>query len=213
MLGPAGNNRDSTQDKFRILIIGHQADVARLLLTSLTTAGFECHHALDGDAGLTSFHANRPHLVLLDLSIPGLSGRDICGQIRAASLIPIITVAEADSETEQLEAFRLGADDYVTPPINAKLLVARILAFLRRVYRYDPEMVAQQQAHHEARAAAHAAERHATDFVSVPPGWALCNTCNYMGPRPKFERFNPDKVMVMICPVCLHKEDISYSIG
>ena len=213
MLGPIGSNRDATQDKFRILIIGHQAEVARLLLTTLTTAGFECHHALDGEAGLTSFHASRPHLVLLDLCIPGLSGREICGQIRAASMIPIITVTEADSETEQLEAFRLGADDYVTPPLNAKLLVARILAFLRRVYRYDPEMVAQQQSRQEAHAAAEAAQRKAADFVTVPSGWALCNTCSYMGPREKFERFNPDHVMVMICPVCHHKEDISYSIG
>ena len=113
MLGPIGSNRDATQDKFRILIIGHQMDVARLLLTSLTNAGFECHHAPDGDAGITSFHANRPHLVLLDLNVEGLSGHDICGQMRAVSMIPIITIAGADSETEQLEAFRLGADDYV----------------------------------------------------------------------------------------------------
>lgn len=213
MLDPTGSNRDATQDKFRILIIGHPADVARLLLTSLTTAGFECHHAVDGDGGMTSFYANRPHLVLLDLSIAGLAGLDICGQIRAVNLIPVITVAEADSEAEQLEAFRLGADDYITPPINTKLLVARILAFLRRVYRYDPEMGAQQQARQEGRAAALAAERRAADFVTVPPGWALCNACNYMGPRPKFERFNPDKIMVMVCPVCHDKEDISYSIG
>lgn len=210
MLGSVGATRDSAQETFRILIIEHDAELARLLMTSLSTAGFECRHAPDGDAGITSFHMSQPHLVLLDLSVPGRSGHSVCAKIRETSLIPIITLTAAPSEADQMEAFKIGADDFVLKPISPKLLVARVLAFLRRVYRYDPELQTQIKLRQRDR---EAAQRQALGTTLVPPGWASCNTCNYMGPRERFERFNPDGAMVMICPNCHHKEDISFAIG
>ncbi|MBV9866655.1 MAG: response regulator transcription factor [Abitibacteriaceae bacterium] len=210
MLGPAGSTRDSAQETFRILIIEHDTDLARLLMTSLATAGFECRHAPDGDAGISSFAMSHPHLVLLDLAIPGLSGHDVCAKIRETSLIPVITLTAATSEAEQLEAFKIGADDFVLKPVSPKLLVARVLAFLRRVYRYDPELQTQIRMRERDR---QAAQRQALGTTLVPTGWASCNICNYMGPRERFERFNPEGAMVMICPNCHHKEDISFSIG
>src|SRR4028119_1747429 len=123
--------------KFRVLIIEDDADNAHLLAAHLRLNGLECHCSADGKSGLDAFHRLKPHLVLLDLMMPVLNGYEVCSHIRACSTVPIIMITAKVTSEEQVQGFLCGADDYVAKPFESALLLARITAQLRRVYRYD----------------------------------------------------------------------------
>ena len=113
-------------------------DSIRLALTlALEDEGYEVREAADGRTGLEMFAAQEPDLVLLDLRLPDLSGFEVARQLRASSIVPIIIVT-AQTDTHDLVAgLEAGADDYVTKPIVAKELAARIRALLRRVQLHE----------------------------------------------------------------------------
>src|SRR5688500_14085714 len=112
--------------KFRVLVIEDDTEVARLILLNLSRAGLDCRYAPDGPTCLSAFIEADPHLVLLDLMLPGFDGRAVCMQIREHSTVPIVIMTALTGEEPQIQCFKLGADDYVTKPFNPKLLVARV---------------------------------------------------------------------------------------
>jgi two-component system response regulator RegX3 len=85
-----------------------------------------------GVGGLESARVNQPDLVLLDLMLPGMSGLDVCRQIRHSSDVPIIMLTAKDAESDKVAGLELGADDYMTKPFSMRELTARIRAQLRR---------------------------------------------------------------------------------
>lgn len=109
-------------------------DQIRLTLTlALEDEGYTVTQAATGQAGLDAFAEADFDLVLLDLRLPDISGFEVCRQIRRTSIVPVIMVT-AQTDTHDLVAgLEAGADDYVTKPLNAKELAARIRALLRRV--------------------------------------------------------------------------------
>lgn len=113
-------------------------DAIRLALTlALEDEGYEVREAPDGRSGIDLLRDREPDLVLLDLRLPDMSGFDVCRQIRATSIVPIIIVT-AQTDTHDLVAgLEAGADDYVTKPVVPKELAARIRAALRRVHLHD----------------------------------------------------------------------------
>jgi len=123
--------------KFRILVIEDDPAVARLILVNLAKAGLDCRYAPDGVAGLVAFQETKPHLVLLDIMMPGMNGRDVCARIRETSTVPIIMLTAVTGDENQVQGFKIGADDYVTKPFTPQALIARVVAHLRRAYRYD----------------------------------------------------------------------------
>jgi two-component system response regulator RegX3 len=88
--------------------------------------------ATTGSAALEEFDRNGADIVLLDLMLPGMSGTDVCKQLRARSAVPVIMVTARDSEIDKVVGLELGADDYITKPYSARELIARIRAVLRR---------------------------------------------------------------------------------
>jgi two-component system response regulator RegX3 len=88
--------------------------------------------ATTGSEALEEFDRNGADIVLLDLMLPGMSGTDLCKQLRARSSVPVIMVTARDSEIDKVVGLELGADDYVTKPYSARELIARIRAVLRR---------------------------------------------------------------------------------
>jgi two-component system response regulator RegX3 len=88
--------------------------------------------AEDGPAAIAAFEKNGADLILLDLMLPGLSGTEVCRQIRAKSSVPIIMLTAKDSEIDKVVGLEIGADDYVTKPYSSRELIARIRAVLRR---------------------------------------------------------------------------------
>ena len=98
----------------------------------LRKEGFEVIIAGDGPTALVEFERNDIDIVLLDLMLPGMSGTDVCKQLRATSTVPVIMVTARDSEIDKVVGLELGADDYVTKPYSSRELIARIRAVLRR---------------------------------------------------------------------------------
>lgn len=119
----------------RILFVEDDQHIRAALKLALEDEGYEIIEAVDGLTGLTTFDAGPVDLVLLDLRLPDISGFEVCRLLRAKSLVPIIIVT-AQTDTHDLVAgLEAGADDYVTKPVVAKELAARIRASLRRTTR------------------------------------------------------------------------------
>lgn len=121
----------------RILVVEDEESFVEALCVGLQREGFLVDTARDGPEALNSFAANPPDLVLLDVMLPGISGIDVCRQIRAVSQVPIIMVTAKTEEIDTVVGLEVGADDYVAKPYRLRELVARIRALLRRVVNGD----------------------------------------------------------------------------
>ena len=115
-----------------ILIVEDEESLADPLAFLLRKEGFEPIVCNDGPTALEEFSRNDVDIVLLDLMLPGMSGTDVCKQLRAESSVPVIMVTARDSEIDKVVGLELGADDYVTKPYSSRELIARIRAVLRR---------------------------------------------------------------------------------
>jgi two-component system response regulator RegX3 len=116
----------------RILIVEDEPSLAEPLAFLLEREGYEPTIAADGPTAVAEFDRNGTDLVLLDLMLPGLSGTEVCREIRSRSAVPIIMLTAKDSEIDIVVGLELGADDYVTKPYSSRELLARIRAILRR---------------------------------------------------------------------------------
>jgi two-component system, OmpR family, response regulator RegX3 len=116
----------------RILVVEDEETLAEAISFLLSKEGFEVEIAEDGPAAVAAFEKNGADLILLDLMLPGLSGTEVCRQIRAKSSVPIIMLTAKDSEIDKVVGLEIGADDYVTKPYSSRELIARIRAVLRR---------------------------------------------------------------------------------
>ncbi|HEV8296104.1 MAG TPA: response regulator transcription factor [Acidimicrobiales bacterium] len=115
-----------------VLIVDDEPSFTDALTVGLEREGFRVTVAADGVRALASFRADEPDLVLLDLMLPGLSGLDVCREMRAMSAVPIIMVTAKGEEVDAVVGLEVGADDYVTKPYRLRELVARMRAVLRR---------------------------------------------------------------------------------
>jgi two-component system response regulator RegX3 len=116
----------------KILVVEDEASFSEALSYVLGKEGFEVSVADTGDGAIAVFDKTGADLVLLDLMLPGLSGTEVCKQLRARSDVPIIMLTAKDTEVDKVVGLELGADDYVTKPYSKAELVARIRAVLRR---------------------------------------------------------------------------------
>lgn len=116
----------------KLLVVEDEASFSDALSYVLTKEGFEVTVADTGDGAIKAFDKEGADLVLLDLMLPGLSGTEVCRQLRSRSQVPIIMLTAKDSEVDKVVGLELGADDYVTKPYSKAELVARIKAVLRR---------------------------------------------------------------------------------
>jgi len=116
----------------RVLIVEDEESLADPLAYLLRKEGFEVTAVADGPSALAEFDRAGADIVLLDLMLPGMSGTDVCKQLRTRSGVPVIMVTARDSEIDKVLGLELGADDYVTKPYSARELIARIRAVLRR---------------------------------------------------------------------------------
>jgi len=115
-----------------VLIVEDEAALAEPLAFLLKKEGFEVRVAGDGPTALAEFEAHDIDIVLLDLMLPGMSGTEVCKNIRLRSNVPVIMVTARDSEIDKVVGLEIGADDYVTKPYSSRELIARIRAVLRR---------------------------------------------------------------------------------
>ena len=116
----------------RVLVVEDEESFSDALSYMLRREGYEVEVAGTGVDALTTFDRSGADLVLLDLMLPGLSGTEVCRELRTRSHVPIIMVTARDTEVDKVVGLELGADDYVTKPFSSRELVARIRAVLRR---------------------------------------------------------------------------------
>jgi len=116
----------------RILVVEDEESFSEALAYLLGKEGFDVVIADTGTAAVELFDKHGADLVLLDLMLPGLSGTEVCKQLRTRSAVPIIMLTAKDAEIDKVVGLELGADDYVTKPYSKAELIARIKAVLRR---------------------------------------------------------------------------------
>src|SRR6266404_6161364 len=119
----------------RVLVIDDDDDIRGLVTTLLERAGVTVHAAPNGREGLREFHAWRPDLVVLDVSMPELDGWNVLDRIRDMSAVPVLMLTARGDELERVRGLQAGADDYVVKPFGKQELVARVQALLRRADR------------------------------------------------------------------------------
>lgn len=115
-----------------ILVVDDEPKVARLARDYLEKNGFRVLTAGDGQSALTTARREKPDLIILDLMLPQIDGREVCRILRRESDVPIIMLTALSEEIDQVTGLEIGADDYITKPFSVRTLVARVRALLRR---------------------------------------------------------------------------------
>jgi two-component system response regulator RegX3 len=123
----------------RVLVVEDEESISDPLSYLLKQEGFEVVVVGSGPEALAEFDRSGADIVLLDVMLPGLSGTEVCRQLRAVSSVPVIMLTARDSEVDKVVGLELGADDYVTKPFSSRELVARVRAVLRRRGAADAE--------------------------------------------------------------------------
>lgn len=119
-------------EKTKILVVDDDGNISELLRLYLDKEGFDVDIASDGKEALRKFNENEPGLVLLDIMLPGMDGWQVCREIRKKSEKPVIMITAKGETFDKVLGLELGADDYVVKPFDAKEVVARVKAVLRR---------------------------------------------------------------------------------
>jgi two-component system response regulator MtrA len=118
----------------RVLVIDDEAMIRETIRLTLTTAGYAVAEASDGTEAVERMLAFQPDIILLDVMLPGVSGFDICRELRrAGSRVPIIILSARSDEIDIVVGLEIGADDYILKPFRPRELLARVAAHLRKV--------------------------------------------------------------------------------
>jgi DNA-binding response OmpR family regulator len=116
----------------KIVIVDDDESIRELASIYLRKEGFDVACAVDGTSAIETIAREKPNLIVLDLMLPGMSGYDVCKEVRANGNVPIIMLTARDDDVDKIVGLELGADDYLTKPFNPRELVARVKAVLRR---------------------------------------------------------------------------------
>jgi two-component system KDP operon response regulator KdpE len=115
-----------------ILVVDDEAQIRRVLRTTLAAGGYMAREARNGEEALEKLREEMPDLFIIDINMPGMDGFEVCREVREASDAPIIMLSVRNSERDKVRALDAGADDYVVKPFGMQELLARIRANLRR---------------------------------------------------------------------------------
>ncbi|WP_026962478.1 response regulator transcription factor [Alicyclobacillus herbarius] len=117
-----------------LLLVDDEPKVIDVMKPFLEEEGFEVLTAHSGPQALEMVDKHRPHLVILDWMLPGISGLDVCRELRQQFQVPIIMVTAKGEETDRVVGLEVGADDYIVKPFSLRELVARVRSVLRRTH-------------------------------------------------------------------------------
>lgn len=127
-------------DKIKILVVDDESRMRKLVRDFLVRQDYEVLEAGDGEEALDVFYKEKDiALIILDVMMPKLNGWDVCREIRETSKVPIIMLTAKGDESDELNGFELGVDEYISKPFSPKILVARVEAILRRTSKVEEE--------------------------------------------------------------------------
>ena len=120
-------------DKIKILVVDDESRMRKLVHDYLIREGYAVVEAADGEEALDIFYSDKEiSLIVLDVMMPKINGWEVCREIRKISKLPIIMLTAKGDESDELNGFEIGADEYISKPFSPKILVARVTALLRR---------------------------------------------------------------------------------
>lgn len=126
----------------KILVVDDESRMRKLVRDFLVKKGYDVLEAADGEEALDLFYADKDiSLIILDVMMPKMNGFEVCREIREHSKVPIIMLTAKGSESDELNGFELGVDEYISKPFSPKILVARVEAILRRTNQLEENQV------------------------------------------------------------------------
>jgi len=125
----------------KIMIVEDEEKIRRIIKDYLSDEGFETDECENGTEAFEIFCSGGYKLLILDWMIPGMSGIELCREIRNISDVPIIMLTAKNMDEDQIKGFEYGADEYITKPFNPSLLVKRVEAVIKRCYPHKEEFV------------------------------------------------------------------------
>jgi len=126
---------------YSVLVVEDQLEIRQIVVKYLEREGFICHEAKDGFEALDIFANRNIHLIILDIMMPGIDGFEVLERIRKSSDVPVILLTAKQEESNKLEGFDTGADDYVTKPFSINELMRRVKTLIKRIYNESEEIV------------------------------------------------------------------------
>ncbi len=131
---------ENAMNSIKILVVDDESRMRKLVKDFLVRKGYDVLEAGDGEEALEVFYRERDiALILLDVMMPKLNGWEVCREVRETSKVPIIMLTAKGDESDELNGFELGADEYISKPFSPKILVARVEAILRRSGKAEEE--------------------------------------------------------------------------
>ena len=129
-------------DKIKILVVDDEARMRKLVKDFLSIKGYQVLEAGDGEEAVDLFFQQKDiALILLDVMMPKMDGWEVVKTIRKYSQVPIIMLTARGEESDELQGFNLGVDEYISKPFSPKILVARVEAILRRTGQSNPDEI------------------------------------------------------------------------
>jgi two-component system OmpR family response regulator len=167
-------DQPTTDSKHRVLVVDDEEFITDLLSTSLRFLGFDVETASSGFAALDAAASYRPHLVLLDVTMPDIDGFEVCRRLRAdGEQVPVIFLTARDTKDDLMSGFTKGGDDYVTKPFSLEEVVARMNAVLRRTGTTTTQSHLHSYADLEMNDETHRATRGGEPVDLSPTEWKL----------------------------------------
>lgn len=198
------NASTTAPTQFRVLLVEEDEVVADLVAKSLAAAKIQATVTSQIRGAPDLFRSQKPHLVLLSLSLPEIGGAVLCKPLREISTVPIAILSVRTRREDHIHALNLGADEFIPiRPWDDQLMMVRIIGLLRRTYHYD------KRASREHLDTALTTKPQS----SLPIGWATCESCSYMGPQKRFERLNTLGEPSLLCPHCNAPQSPRFSIS
>jgi two-component system, OmpR family, KDP operon response regulator KdpE len=157
----------------RVLVVDDEASIRRTLEIYLHARGYTVDVAATGERALDLAASHHPAVVVLDLGLPGISGREVITGLRGWTDVPIIVLSARDAEAEKVAALDAGADDYVTKPFGMSELLARVRAAVRRGQSQESEMAAVETADFTVDLVAKRVRRVGVEVRLTPTEWHL----------------------------------------
>ena len=130
-----------TEKSIRVLVIDDEPQIRKLLKVSLSAHGYNISEATCGEEGIVNAAGLNPEIIILDLGLPDMDGKDVVAKIREWSDVPILILTARDQEKEKIDTLDAGADDYITKPFSVGELLARMRVSLRRSSHTEDEPV------------------------------------------------------------------------
>lgn len=202
---------------FRILLCVADEKVAERVSGFLAKAGFDIRLATDGEIAVQAVAAIEPHLILAPFFTEEIDGLQLTKTLRETNEIPVLLMGNASEENE-IAALQAGADDFLPQPLKPPVLLARLVAQLRRAYRYGLPSEAEVDIEtpfwaEDGQGFVAPVEEETDGEKPLPRDWARCDSCDYQGPRVSFETedfFGNPKAQ---CPRCESTEHIVFSLN